>query len=119
MKSNVFIILFMLAVLHKLDAQDVTSQKNGYEEFKKEQSRIKDSIQNVRLTKLYGSKIAKRIMKNEIWLGMTIEQTIESIGEPNKINETVTSRGTDYQFVYEDKYLYFENGLLKSFQRSY
>ena len=113
MKIVSLLILFIVFALRNVSAQD------GYDEFKKEQKRIKDSIQYVELTKRYGNKSAKRIMKKEIWLGMTIQQAIESIGEPEKINETVTSNGTDYQFVYEEKYLYFTNGVLKSFQRSY
>lgn len=67
----------------------------------------------------FESRIAKRIISKEIWLGMTSEMARLSLGDPNDINRTVTSRGIHEQWVYgysNRKYLYFENGILKSWQ---
>jgi hypothetical protein len=69
------------------------------------------------LTKKYGSKeIAEKIMAKKIWLGMTSEMAIESWGRPSDINKTVGSWGVHEQWVYRDTYLYFENGVLTSWQ---
>jgi hypothetical protein len=50
---------------------------------------------------------------------MTREQALESRGYPDTINETVGSWGRNEQWVYENLYLYFENGVMKSYQRRY
>lgn len=124
MKTLICFITWIFALVINLNAQ------SGYDEFKKEQKRIKDSTEAAenkiayqkrksKLTEKYGSVNAGRILKQEIWIGMTLEQAIESLGDPKKINETVTSKGTEYQLVYSDRYLYFEKGVLKSYQRSY
>ena len=60
----------------------------------------------------------KRIKAHQIWLGMTKEEAILSIGKPNSINETVGTYGKHEQWVYDDRYLYFENGKLSSYQTS-
>jgi hypothetical protein len=71
------------------------------------------------LTEKYGSQeIAEKIMANKIWLGMTDKMARESWGNPNEINRSVGSWGVHEQWVYKkkDTYLYFENGLLTSWQ---
>ena len=51
---------------------------------------------------------------------MTDKMARESIGYPDDINSSVGSWGTHEQWVYEKKdlYLYFENGILTSFQNN-
>jgi hypothetical protein len=39
-----------------------------------------------------------------------------SWGQPRNINRTVTSWGVNEQWVYTNKNLYFENGVLSAFQ---
>jgi hypothetical protein len=39
-----------------------------------------------------------------------------SLGSPNKVNRTVGAWGAREQWVYETIYLYFENGVLTSYQ---
>lgn len=64
----------------------------------------------------YGSYNAKRILERKIWIGMTDELAIESWGKPNDINRSVGSWGVHEQWVYSSTYLYFENGILTSWQ---
>ena len=71
------------------------------------------------LTAKYGADKAKKIMNGELWIGMTIKEATESKGLPNRINETVTANGKKQQFVYDDLYLYFEKGVLTTYQKSY
>jgi hypothetical protein len=54
--------------------------------------------------------------KKEITLGMTKEQVIASWGSPKDKNRSVGSWGVHEQWVYHSTYLYFENGILTSYQ---
>ena len=78
-------------------------------------SEIRDNEFN-RLKDRFGADAADKIMRKEIWLGMTNSMATESIGSPEKVNKSTNAYGTREQWVYKDKYLYFENGLLVSFQ---
>jgi hypothetical protein len=50
-------------------------------------------------------------------IGMTAERVLQSSwGRPNKVNRTITARGTHEQWVYGGGYLYFEDGVLISIQ---
>lgn len=59
-------------------------------------------------------------------IGMTVEQVAATCwGRPGKINRTQTGAGTYDQYVYaptwaygQDRYLYFQNGILTSMQTS-
>lgn len=69
-----------------------------------------------RLIKKYGTINGARIADHKIWIGMTREMLIESLGKPNDINRTVTASETHEQFVYLDLYVYVENGIVTSYQ---
>jgi hypothetical protein len=57
------------------------------------------------------------INSKEIKLGMTKEQVLLSWGKPDRINRDVGRWGANEQWCYGSKtYLYFENGILTSFQ---
>ena len=66
--------------------------------------------------KKYGQATYNKLKNNLIWLGMTKEMATISWGSPNDINRTVGSWGVHEQWVYGRSYLYFENGILKSYQ---
>jgi hypothetical protein len=69
------------------------------------------------LTKKYGSQeIAEKIIAKKIWLGMSSAMALESWGNPSDINRSVGSWGVHEQWIYGDTYLYFENGVLTSWQ---
>ena len=59
----------------------------------------------------FGDKNWNVILDQNVIVGFTEEMTKFSLGEPNKINKS--SNGD--QWVYGTRYLYFENGLIKSF----
>jgi hypothetical protein len=69
-----------------------------------------------KLTKEFGSENAYKIINKKIWIGMTDSMAKESIGSPKNINRDTYSSGIHEQWVYERRYLYFENGVLKSWQ---
>lgn len=56
------------------------------------------------------------IKAQKIIIGMTKEQILLSWGEPETKNRTVGSWGVHEQWIYGNKYLYFENDKLTSFQ---
>jgi hypothetical protein len=69
----------------------------------------------------YGNPNALSILHGRFYIGWTKDMVIESIGKPNDINRSVGSWGVHEQWVYgtdisHTKYLYFENGILKSYQ---
>lgn len=69
----------------------------------------------------WDSKITDAVINRNVILGMTKEQVIVSWGgRPNDkdINRSVGSWGVHEQWIYEARgiYLYFENGILTSFQ---
>jgi len=47
---------------------------------------------------------------------MTKEQVLASWGKPEDINRSVGRWGVHEQWIYDSTYLYFENGILTSFQ---
>ncbi len=65
-------------------------------------------------------RIKNCILKGEIRLGMTKEQVEVSWGKPRDINKSVGSWGVHEQWIYRkfshSTYLYFENGILTSWQ---
>src|SRR5215510_6244564 len=63
--------------------------------------------------------IKRAVLERRILKGMTEEQVILSRGKPNHVNTSVGSWGEHEQWVYNSQYLYFENGVLKTYQTSY
>jgi len=71
-----------------------------------------------RLIKKFGKENGEKINSGYYWIGMTKDMAIESLGHPETVNSTVGSWGVDEQWVYYSLYLYFENGVLTSYQSS-
>jgi hypothetical protein len=70
-----------------------------------------------KLVKKWGEDIGRKISRGQIWIGMTSEMARSSRGRPKDINRTVYSFGTREQWVYPNSvYLYFDNGILTSWQ---
>lgn len=64
----------------------------------------------------FGKKYAKLILNKQFAIGMTKAMVIESIGEAETVNRTVTSHSVSEQWVYDNVYLYFDGNILRSFQ---
>ena len=69
-----------------------------------------------RYIKKYGEKDYSKMKQGYYWIGMNKEMATISLGSPNKVNRTVGAWGVREQWVYETIYLYFENGVLTSYQ---
>jgi len=66
--------------------------------------------------KKYGQKTYNKLKKGLYWLGMTNEMARISLGSPKKVNSNVGSWGNHEQWVYDKSNLYFEDGILTSYQ---
>jgi hypothetical protein len=66
--------------------------------------------------KKYGQKTYNKLKEGYYWTGMNREMATISLGSPKDINRTVGSWGVHEQWVYDNIYLYFENGKLTSYQ---
>lgn len=53
----------------------------------------------------------------KIQRGMNAEQVRFAWGDPDDINEFVNRFGTQEQWIYGSSYLYFNNGILDSWQQ--
>ncbi|MBN2681027.1 MAG: hypothetical protein JXR58_00840 [Bacteroidales bacterium] len=63
-----------------------------------------------RIVEIYGKEVSVRIMKKEIWKGMSPGMLLESQGNPQKTTEETTSTGKRQVWHYSDKYVYVEKG---------
>lgn len=69
------------------------------------------------LSKRYGESTAQRLIRKEIWKGMLAEMARDAIGSPNNINRKFYSSGVYEHWIYQNgKHLYFEDGVLTSWQ---
>lgn len=66
--------------------------------------------------KKYGQNTYYKLQEGYYWIGMDKEMATISLGSPNDINRTVGAWGVHEQWVYDNFYLYFENGKLTSYQ---
>jgi len=78
----------------------------------------------IRRNPLWSTDTKSEILYGLISLGMTEKQVLASRGNPSKRNRSVGSCGVHEQWVYREhsyfgdtyKYIYFENGILTSWQ---
>lgn len=93
----------------------VEEEKRVAEEHKGDQRRQSEERRKA-LIKKYGKEIGKKIYSHSYWIGMSSDKATESLGNPEKIHKRVGSWGVNEEWVYNNLYLYFENGILTSFQ---
>lgn len=75
-----------------------------------------DKVHRDFILKKFGATKGKLILQSKVRLGFTSEMCRYSWGNPSDINKTTGSYGVHEQWVYEDSYLYFENGILTTIQ---
>ena len=66
--------------------------------------------------KKYGAETYAKLKEGRRWLGMTKEMAIIAFGYPISDNRSVGSWGVHNQWVYDNMNLYFEDGVLASWQ---
>lgn len=91
--------------------QKIIANKNR---IKEEEIELK-KIENINIKK-YGKVLYEKLKRGYYWIGMTDKMALIALGYPSKINRSVGEWGVHEQWVYNNIYLYFENGILKSYQ---
>jgi hypothetical protein len=82
------------------------------------QNDLKTQLENnKKLYAKFGQLIGDRLINGEYWIGLTTEMAEISLGSPRNNNKSVGKCGVNEQWVYYKDYLYFENGILKSYQK--
>src|SRR5690606_4381562 len=101
------------------EKQKVEAEKRREKEkAEAEKQKVEAEKRRQSLYSTFGKEIGEKLFKGYYWLGMTDEMTKASLGSPSDINRSVGSWGVHEQWVYRSRklYLYFENGILKSYQ---
>lgn len=101
------------------------AKKNEREDsIAKEKFRLEQLMQNeifqkklADMTGKYGKEIGQKIAFGHVWIGMTEEMLIESLGNPINKNRTIVSGLEKIQYVYGNgKYVYVENKKVTGYQ---
>lgn len=66
----------------------------------------------------YGQIVGKKLLNGYYWIGMSAEMATISLGRPRTVNKDVGVWGAHEQWVYHDLNLYFEKGVVVSYQNS-
>lgn len=112
---------FMRSEMQRI-AEEEEANKIREESEKLKQERI--AIENSYIKK-FGNSTYQKLKDGNYWLGMTEEMARVALGSPNDINRSVGKWGEHEQWIYETRfqgklyiklYLYFENGILSSYQ---
>ena len=80
--------------------------------------KLNEEKQKQKIIDKYGKEVGNKLINGYYWIGMTDDMAEISLGKPIKINKTVGSWGVHEQWIYYNKYLYFENGVLSSYQNT-
>lgn len=64
----------------------------------------------------YGTEIIRKIADSEIWVGMSDEMAVYSLGKPARILTTINRQGSHEEWQFEGMTLSFQNGMLKEFR---
>ena len=99
-----------------ISSTELTDYKNALYAVQKKTVEVRDAKRFELYKKQWGSSIAYAVLNGNISLGMNDMMVKESIGKPNSINQTITEYSHSEQWVYNDRYLYFENHKLTAIQ---
>lgn len=85
--------------------------------YKKQEVRDYLESRNIEsLKRKYPDKIAERISNNQIWIGMSVNMLIDSVGFPNDKNTYKSERTKTEQWIYENNYIYISDGKITNIQ---
>jgi len=94
-----------------------TNEQKKQELLRQETIRKQELLRQETIRNKYrGSRYMQSIIDHKIQIGMTSSMVLDSWGSPVNINKTVTISTISEQWVYTSDYLYFENGVLTSYQ---
>jgi len=108
---------FKKTVLTRREILAEKAAKNKKEQEYLEYKKARETRAN-NLVKKYGKETGEKLAAGYYWIGMTKQMALDSLGNPENINSSVGSWGVSEQWVYDNMYLYFDNGILTSYQTS-
>ncbi len=109
--------LIVLASVHKEAEQVKELERQKKEQERLDQIEKEEKEYKAKLIRQYGKANAELILNKQIRLGFTKQMCIESWGNPEDINRTITYYGTHEQWVYGlGTYIYFEGDKLTTIQ---
>jgi hypothetical protein len=94
-------------------------KKPTVEETKAINAKVAKNVKDIKFktqVEFFGEFTAQCIRDNQIKPGMKEAGIILLKGRPNKINKTETMRTVSKQYVYDDMYIYTENGIVTTIQ---
>ena len=100
--------------------EEIAKQRAEEDKMKKELAEYKKAQdqRRVSLVQRFGKETGEKLLAGRYWIGMTEDMAIESLGQPETINSTVGSWKRNEQWVYSRMYLYFDDGVMTSYQTS-
>lgn len=119
-KPPFFEVIYEVNIDHTEKLIGWVAAQDGIRREDKNTEEMMDILKNLAKTR-WPLKIHNDILRGYIRMGFTPEQVILSWGRPEHVNTTRTLMGVHEQWVYGEKpfpraYVYFENGLLKSWE---
>lgn len=98
-----------------LPCRDTMVEKEALATYLKADQAINLKLKKKAAAELQAIKAAKK--KEGVRIGMSQQDALDSAwGKPERVNRTTTQYGVREQWVYDNSYLYFENGKLISIQ---
>ena len=107
------------AIYEKVVKEEEAARKKAEALAAKQEAERKAKMSKIeRIMEKYGcnEETATCISKGQVMIGMTTEQARAAWGRPRDINRSVGSFGVHEQWCYSNSYLYFEDGILTSWQ---
>ena len=110
-------------------AKQDQDDKDRQERYKEERKREEEEYQAKQAAKAkqrndafaahpeWSQGLKNLISTRHFQIGMSMEQVLLSLGDPDHKNVSVGAWGTYEQWIYGDTYLYFQNGILTSYQQ--
>ena len=107
----------LIMAVYKLEREKKIEEKKEKAIAKKERRIEINKEERKYFLERYGAEILNKLEQGKYWLGMTDEMARFSLGNPKDVNRSVGSYGAHEQWVYSsNRYFYFENGVLTSYQ---
>ena len=124
MKTIVTAAFFLLSLQAMATPIDCRTDKSNAKECAEFRERVKK--EDARRLATYNAvnaahptpSLSKAVtVKKGVNIGMSMQDALASTwGKPNKVNRTTTATQTREQWVYDEGYLYFVNGILTTIQ---
>ncbi len=91
---------------------EVPEQEARQQEDARENEPAREMTRFEYLEKKYGTRLAAQMNAGKIWKGMTSQMVLDSWGQPQKINRSVSGNISREEWIYRNTWLFIENNIL-------